>query len=201
MIYYHNITLFAPHDVQGLVNFMGSDNQMIEYLDNFFANDFYYVGDEWSMHAPYMYNYIGAPWKTQKIMRELLSYYFTSGAEGLPGNEDCGQLSSWYVFGAMGLYPVCPGSLTYQIGSPVFEKMSLNLPNGKAFTVIANNNSKENVYIQSATLDGKPYNKSWIHHDDIMNGSTLVFKMGPEPNKKGGSAIEDRHVSVSRSLR
>ena len=197
-IYYHNITLFAPHDVQGLVNFMGDDKAFIEFLDNFFANDFYYVGDEWSMHAPYLYNYVGAPWKTQKIIRELLDINFTTDLGGLPGNEDSGQLSSWYVFGAMGLYPVSPGNLTYQIGSPVLDKIALNLPNGKTFTVIANNNSKENVYIQSATLNGKPYTKSWIHHDDIMSGSTLVFEMGPLPNKEWGSAFKYRPFSVSK---
>lgn len=184
--YFRNITLFAPHDVEGLANFMGGDEKLEEYLDHFFANDFYYVGDEYSMHSPYLYNYIGAPWKTQKTIRELIANNFTDDAGGLPGNEDCGQMSSWYIFGAMGFYPTCPGNPTYQIGSPAFKKVSINLANGKAFTIIANNNSKENVYIQSATLNGESYTKSWIHHDDILKGSTLVFEMGSEPNKTWG---------------
>ncbi|WP_203256897.1 GH92 family glycosyl hydrolase [Hyunsoonleella ulvae] len=184
--YFRNITLFAPHDVKGLADFMGGDDALEAYLDHFFSNNFYYVGDEYSMHSPYLYNYIGAPWKTQKLIRTLLNENFSSGPGGLPGNEDCGQMSSWYIFGSMGFYPTCPGNPTYQIGSPMFNKVRLNLDNGKQFTVIAHNNSKDNVYIQSATLNGKPYKKSWIHHDDIMSGSTLEFKMGPEPNTQWG---------------
>ncbi|SFD12849.1 GH92 family glycosyl hydrolase [Algibacter pectinivorans] len=195
--YFRNITLFAPHDVQGLANFMGGNHKLEEYLDHFFKNDFYYVGDEYSMHSPYLYNYVGAPWKTQKLIRELINDNFEETPGGLPGNEDCGQMSSWYIFGAMGFYPTCPGSPTYQIGSPAFNKGSINLANGKVFTIIANNNSKENVYIQSATLNGEAYTKSWIHHDAIMNGSTLEFEMGPKPNKNWGDLKGDRHVSIS----
>lgn len=199
--YFRNITLFAPQDVQGLANFMGGDDKLIAYLDHFFSNDFYYVGDEYSMHSPYLYNYVGAPWKTQKLIRKLINDNFEDTPGGLPGNEDCGQMSSWYIFGAMGFYPTCPGSPTYQIGSPAFNKVSINLANDKVFTIIANNNSKENVYIQSATLNGEPYTKSWIHHDAIMSGSTLVFEMGPKPNKNWGTAPEDKHVSISESLK
>lgn len=184
--YFRNITLFAPHDVQGLADFMGGNEKLMAYLDHFFDNDFYYVGDEYSMHSPYLYNYIDAPWKTQKLIRKLIQENFEATPGGLPGNEDCGQMSSWYIFGAMGFYPSCPGSPTYQIGSPAYKKVSIKLDNGKRFTIIANNNSKENIYIQSATLNGEPYTKSWIHHDIVMTGSTLVFEMGPEPNKKWG---------------
>ncbi|WP_299431769.1 GH92 family glycosyl hydrolase [uncultured Maribacter sp.] len=195
--YFRNITLFAPQDVQGLANFMGGNHKLEEYLDHFFKNDFYYVGDEYSMHSPYLYNYVGAPWKTQKLIRELINDNFEDTPGGLPGNEDCGQMSSWYIFGAMGFYPTCPGSPTYQIGSPAFKKVSIDLANGKVFTIIANNNSKENVYIQSATLNGEAYTKSWIHHDAIMNGSTLEFEMGPKPNKDWGALKGDRHASIS----
>lgn len=170
---------------------MGGDKQLDAYLDHFFENDFYYVGDEYSMHSPYMYNFIGAPWKTQSTIRQLIASNFEASPGGLPGNEDCGQMSSWYIFGAMGFYP------TYQIGSPSFNKVALHLENGKTFTIIANHNSEENVYIQSATLNGETYNKAWIHHRDIMNGSTLVFEMGPVPNKMWGASIEDRSQSVS----
>lgn len=186
--YYRNITFFAPHDVPGLMEVLGGAEKMEAQLDYFFENDFYYVGDEFSMHSPYLYNNLGAPWKTQKTIRTLVKDNFTAELGGLPGNEDCGQLSAWYIFSAMGFYPVCPGSLEYQIGSPSFDKVSVDLPDGKVFTIIANNNSEQNVYIQSATLNGKPYDSSVLHHEDIMSGSTLVFEMGPEPNKAWGLA-------------
>ncbi|MBK3519835.1 glycoside hydrolase domain-containing protein [Carboxylicivirga marina] len=112
-------------------------------LDDFFAKDMYYVGDEFSMHAPYMYNFIGAPWKTQKVVRDMLAKYFFNDVEGLSGNDDCGQVSSWYVFGAMGFYPACPGDSIYQLCSPVLNKVAVNVGEGKTFTVIANNNSKD----------------------------------------------------------
>lgn len=185
--YYRNITFFAPHDVDGLIGILGGHDSMESQLDYFFDNDFYYVGDEFSMHSPYLYNYVGSPWKTQKIIRKLLRDNFTDELGGLPGNEDCGQLSAWYIFNSIGFYPVCPGSPEYQIGSPSFDKVKINLPDGKVFTVIANNNSTENVYIQSATLNGKSFNRTTLLHNDIMNGGTLVFEMGPEPQKKWGT--------------
>ena len=146
----------------------------------------YYVGDESSMHAPFMYNAIGAPWKTQKVVREILAKYFFDHAGGLPGNDDCGQVSSWYVFSAMGFYPANPGDPIYQICSPVFDKVQIDVGEGKVFTIIANNNSKENLYIQSATLNGKPYHLSWLHHNAIMEGGELIFEMGPVPNRDWG---------------
>ena len=185
-IYYKNHTLLVPHDIAGLSAFMGGNDQLENFLDDFFENDLYYVGDEFSMHAPYMYNAIGAPWKTQKVVRDILSRYFFNHPGGLPGNDDCGQVSSWYVFGAMGFYPACPADPVYQICSPVFNKVAMDVGKGKVFTVIANNNSKENIYIQSATLNGAPYHLSWLHHDTIMEGGRLIFEMGPEPNREWG---------------
>lgn len=176
--YFRNITLFVPHDVHGLANFMGGNSQLERYLDYFFEHNFYYVGDEFSMHFPYLYNYIGSPWKMQKVIRKLLDYNFTNEPSGLPGNDDCGQMSSWYVMCAMGFYPVCPRIPVYQIGSPVIDKLELSLNNGNNFILIVENNSSENVYIQSATLNGNPYNNFWIHHDDIMHGGILRLKMG-----------------------
>ncbi len=184
--YYRNITFFAPHDVPGLIDFMGGPQELEKQLDYFFANEFYYVGDEFSMHSPYLYNYTGSPWKTQQTIRKLVKENFTNGLGGLPGNEDCGQLSAWYIFGVLGFYPVCPGTLIYQIGSPAFDKATINLPDGKTFVIEARNNSSGNVYIQSASLNGEPYSRCWLHHDDIMSGGTLVFEMGPEPNKEWG---------------
>ncbi|MCU4176623.1 GH92 family glycosyl hydrolase [Carboxylicivirga sp. N1Y90] len=185
-VYYKNHTLLVPHDVPGLAEFMGGEDQLEAYLDDFFDNDMYYVGDEFSMHAPYMYNFIGTPWKTQKVVRDMLFKYFFNDVGGLPGNDDCGQVSSWYVFGAMGFYPACPGDPIYQLCSPVLDKVSINVGEGKTFTVIANNNSRENAYIQSTTLNGKPYNRCILDHTDLMNGGELVFEMGAEPNIKWG---------------
>lgn len=185
-IYYMNHTLLVPHDIPGLSEFMGGNNKLEAYLDNFFDKDMYYVGDEFSMHAPYMYNFIGTPWKTQKVVRDMLSKYFFNNVGGLPGNDDCGQVSSWYIFGAMGFYPACPGDPIYQLCSPVLNKVVMNVGEGKTFTIIANNNSKENMYIQSATLNGEVYNRSWLHHDKLISGGELVFEMGSEPNKSWG---------------
>lgn len=184
--YYINHTLLVPHDIAGLASALGGNEELEAVLDELFEGNYYYVGDEFSMHAPYMYNAIGAPWKTQKVVRELLADYFFNDAGGLPGNDDCGQVSSWYVFGAMGFYPALPGDPTYQITSPVLDEVELNVGEGKVFTVVANNNSKSNIYIQSATLNGVPFNQSFIHHDTLMAGGKLVFEMGPEPNKSWG---------------
>ncbi|MBD0779878.1 glycoside hydrolase family 92 protein [Maribacter sp. ANRC-HE7] len=185
-VYYKNHTLLVPHDIPGLADFMGGEEKLVSYLDGFFEKDMYYVGDEFSMHAPYMYNSLGQPWKTQKVVRDMLAKYFFNDVGGLPGNDDCGQVSSWYVFGAMGFYPALPGDPIYQLCSPVFNKVQMNVGNGKVFTIIANNNSKENAYIQSATLNGKPYNLGYISHDAIIAGSELIFEMGPEPNTTWG---------------
>lgn len=187
--YYRNITFFVPHDVPGLIDFLGGKKVLEDQLDEFFDGDFYYVGDEFSMHAPYLYNYTGAPWKTQKTVRELVRNKFKSTLGGLPGNEDCGQLSAWYIFSAIGFYPVCPGLPAYQIGSPSFDKVTMHLGNGQDFTIIAKNNSEQNVYIQSATFNGNPYSRCWISHDDIINGGTLTLVMGPEPNETWGQNI------------
>ncbi|MDV7137704.1 GH92 family glycosyl hydrolase [Maribacter sp. TH_r10] len=187
-VYYRNHTLLVPHDIPGLADFMGGEDKLINYLDQFFEKDMYYVGDEFSMHAPYMYNSLGTPWKTQKVVRDMLAKYFFNDVGGLPGNDDCGQVSSWYVFGAMGFYPALPGDPVYQLCSPVFNKVRMNVGNGKVFTIIANNNSKENAYVQSATLNGKPYNLCYISHEAILEGSELVFEMGPEPNKAWGTS-------------
>jgi len=184
--YYKNHTLLVPHDISGLGEFMGGNDKLESYLDDFFANDYYYVGDEFTMHAPYMYNNVDAPWKTQKLVRDILSKYFFNDPGGLPGNDDCGQVSSWYVFGAMGFYPALPSDPVYQITSPIFDKVTIDVGNQKAFTVIANNNSKENHYIQSARLNGTPFFQHSIHHDQIMSGATLELEMGPKPNTQWG---------------
>jgi putative alpha-1,2-mannosidase len=124
---------------------------------------------------------------------------YNAGENGYPGDEDEGQMSSWFVLSAAGFYSVCPGTDQYVIGSPLFKKMTISLENGKKFTIEANNNSKENVYIQSATLNGKPYTHNWITQTDIMNGGVLHFEMGDKPAINRGLALEDRPFSLSKA--
>lgn len=141
----------------------------------------YAHGNEPSHHVAYLYNAAGQPWKGQKYISQITHELYTNTPAGLCGNEDCGQMSAWYVFSAMGFYPVNPVSGRYEIGSPKFPKVQLHLNNGKTFTVIARNASRENYYIQSVKLNGQPYDKSYITHQQIMEGDTLELEMGNKP--------------------
>ena len=176
-----NITLLVPHDPQGLIAFKGGKEKFVNFLDDFFAKDYYYVGDEFSMHSPYLYNYAGKPWKTQKTMDNLLNYYFESGPGGLAGNDDCGQLSAWYIFGMLGIYPVAPSIPEYEIGSPHFKKAVIHLADGKSITIKANNVSKKNIYVQSVKLNGKAIKGTSLNHFDLVNNGKVVFEMGDTP--------------------
>ncbi len=200
----------AQQDIHGLIDLMGGRDQFMANLDNLFREglgrtkyQFYALfadssgmvgqfsmGNEPSFHIPYLYNYAGAPWKTQKRVRFLLDAWFQDSIFGIPGDEDGGAMTSWAVFSSMGFYPVTPGLPIYNIGSPLFEKTSIDLDNGKTFTIIAKNSSEKNKYIQSATLNGKPHDKVWFTHDDILNGSTLELEMGEYPNKEWGAEPE-----------
>ncbi|MEN8185777.1 MAG: glycoside hydrolase family 92 protein, partial [Bacteroidota bacterium] len=199
----------VQHDINGLIDLMGGRAQFIENLDNLFREDLgrrkwqfwanfpdssgmvgqFSMGNEPSFHIPYLYNYVGEPWKTQKRVRFLLDAWFQDSIFGIPGDEDGGAMTSWVVFSSMGFYPVTPGLPIYTIGSPVFEKTSIDLDNGNTFTIIAKNSSKKNKYIQSAKLNGKPYDKVWFSHKDILNGATLELEMGAFPNKEWGTSI------------
>lgn len=210
-------TWSVQHDIQGLINLMGGREQFIGRLnqlfneglniDKFFflgqfpdasgLNGQFAMGDEPSFHIPYLYNYAGAPWRTQKCVRQLMDVWFDDDPLGICGDEDGGALSSWYVFNAMGFYPVTPGSPTYNIGSPIFEKVTLSLGNGKQFIIHAKDVSAKNKYIQSAKLNGKPLEKPWFEHAEIINGATLELVMGPRPNKSWGSKPEDAPPSMS----
>lgn len=209
------------HDIKGLMTLMGGEKVFNEKLDSLFhgsnavkygsykheihemkemvlANMGQYAhGNQPVQHAPYLYNYSGQPWKTQKQVREVLARLYNSTQNGYPGDEDQGQMSSWYVISALGLYSVCPGTDEYVIGSPVFQKATITLENGKKFTVEAIDNSKENVYIQSATLNGKPYSKNYITYADIINGGVLHFEMSNMPNKERGLKEDDKPFSLS----
>ena len=143
------------------------------------------------MHVPYLYNYAGQPWKTQKRIRQLLGMWFRNDLMGMPGDEDGGGMSAFVAFSALGFYPVTPGMPAYNIGSPIFNRVRLTLSNGKIFEIEAQGASTENKYIQSAILNGRSWNKSWFEHDDIKDGGKLVLVMGKYPNKAWGTAKGD----------
>ncbi|MFH1195127.1 MAG: GH92 family glycosyl hydrolase [bacterium] len=194
-------SFFVPQDLNGLMKLMGGDDKFISKLDELFTTDpkltgrfqsditgligQYAHGNEPSHHMAYLYNYAGAPSKTQEKIHEIVSTLYTDKPDGLCGNEDCGQMSAWYVFSAMGFYPVCPGDNKYIIGTPDFERVTINTGGEKKFTVIAKNLSNENFYIQSAKLNGKEYPFSYIKHEDILDGGELVFEMGSKPGNWG----------------
>ena len=145
------------------------------------------MANEPSLHIPYLYNYAGQPWKTQKRIHTLLKQWFRNDLMGVPGDEDGGGTSAFVVFSMMGFYPVTPGMPVYNIGSPMFSQASMTLSNGKVFEVVAQNYSEDNKYIQSATLNGKEWNKPWFNHSDIENGGKLVLIMGNKANKAWGA--------------
>lgn len=204
----------VPHDVQGLINLMGGRDVFNERLDYFFSTPYepkgiardvtgmvglYCQGNQPDQHAPYLYCYSGQPWKTQKLVRQILETMYGSDKYGLafPGMDDQGATASWYVFSALGFYPVDPSSPNYVIGSPLFDKATIHMGNGKDLVIEAKNNSPENCYIQSATLNGKPWDKPWFSHADIAEGGHFVFEMGPQPNKEWGSAPKDAPPSMT----
>lgn len=198
----------VPHNVADLIQLMGGRDQFIKNLDQTFNEplgkskfEFYAqlpdhtgnvgqfsMANEPSLHIPYLYNYAGQPWKTQKRIRTLLDQWFRNDLMGIPGDEDGGGMSAFVAFSMMGFYPVTPGIPAYNIGSPVFETVKMKLSNRKVFEIEAINYSPENKYIQSATLNGKEWNKPWFEHADIENGGKLILNMGYEPNKKWGAS-------------
>ncbi|MEI6679860.1 MAG: GH92 family glycosyl hydrolase [Mariniphaga sp.] len=199
-------TLFVPHDVKGLIALEGGQHNFIAKLDTLFTTSSdvkstvaditgligqYAHGNEPGHHTVYLYSYAGAPWKTQEMVRTITDSLYIEGPAGLCGNEDMGQMSAWYVLSTMGIYQVAPGQNVYAIGSPIFSKVTIHLDksfgNTGDFVLEAKNNSKQNKYIQSATLNGKILNKPWFDHAEIKNGGRLIFVMGPNPNKNWGS--------------
>jgi predicted alpha-1,2-mannosidase len=160
----------------------------------------YAHGNQPIQHGIYLYNWAGQPWKTQKHAREIMDLLYTPGPDGLCGDEDNGQTSAWYVFSAMGLYPVCPGTDQYAIGSPLFKKVTLTLENGKTFVIEAKNNNQDNVYIKDAKLNKKSYSKNFITYGTILNGGLLNFEMSSTPNMKRGTGKDDAPYSYSSEL-
>ena len=194
---------YVPQNVPDLINIVGGNKAFTDKLDQFFtlkdlpgevngnASGFigqYAHGNEPSHHVAYLYDYAGQPWKTQFYVAKILNELYNNSSSGYSGNEDCGQMSSWYTFSSMGFYPVNPASGVYMIGSPILKQATMQLGNGKVFQVTTKNASKDNVYIQSVLLNGKAYNQTYITQNDIANGGHLEFTMGKKPNYKWGTA-------------
>ena len=198
-----NYSFHVPHDVKGMIECFGGDKKFIERLDNLFAEPLdkkyyednedieeecllggYVHGNEPSHHIPYLYAWTSQPWKAQYWLREIMNRMYVNNIDGLHGNDDCGQMSAWYIFTAMGFYPVCPGSDQYVLGAPYVPSCKLTLPNGKLFLIKAPGVSDKKRYVKEVKLNGKPYNKLYLTHSDIMKGGTLEFVMSSTPNKK-----------------
>jgi predicted alpha-1,2-mannosidase len=183
---------FVPHDVPGMTTLMGGKEKVITDLNTFFEktpadfqwNEYYNHSNEPVHHIPYLYNRLGEPWQTQKLVRFICEKAYSS--QGLIGDEDVGQMSAWYVLSACGIHPVCPGETRFEIAGPTFDRADILTGNNKIFSVIAVNNSNENVYIQSATLNGKKYGKCYLDYQDILKGGSLELVMGNKPNMKWG---------------
>ncbi len=210
------------HDVQGLIDLFGSDQRFIEKLDSVFvaSNEIrpgtyggiihemkemqlaemgqYAHGNQPIQHMPYLYNYAGQPWKTQYWVRQIMSRLYNSSPKGFPGDEDQGGMSSWYVLSALGIYAVCPGTDEYVIGSPIFNKATITMENGNQFVIEAAGNSKDNVYIKSAALNGKPLDKNYITYSDLNAGGHLKFEMSAEPCKTRGTSKSAAPFSLSK---
>lgn len=176
-------TFYVPQDVPGLISALGGKASFVDKLDGLFANNLYDPGNEPGHQIAYMYDDAGQAWKAQQHIAALVDVYNDTPA-GIPGNDDAGQMSAWWIFSALGFYPVAPGIPEYWIGTPRFPTATLNLPGGKKFTILAHNASAKNCYIQSAKLNGTPLKTTRIQHETIMKGGTLEFVMGAEPNKQ-----------------
>ncbi|MDT0678343.1 GH92 family glycosyl hydrolase [Autumnicola musiva] len=211
-----NYRFGLQYNLQDHINMMGGRSAFAEKLDSLFSKSLglpkyrhylqyptqtgivggFAMGNEPSFHIPYLYNYAGKPWKTQERIRILLRQWFRNDLMGMPGDEAAGSMSAFAVFSFVGLYPVTPGMPVYNIGSPVFEQVNIELPNNLNFEIIAKNNSEENKYIQSAILSGQPLNKPWLNHSDIINGGKLILEMGPRPNKEWGVSASSAPPSM-----
>ena len=192
-------TWFVPHDVKGLVNLMGGEDAFVQKLDSLFTVDSslegettssdisgligqYAHGNEPSHHVIHLYNYVNRPWRTQELVDSVYRSQYANSIDGLSGNEDCGQMSAWYVLNSMGFYQVCPGKPVYSIGRPAFDKAVVNLPSGKKFSIVVKNNTKKNKYIESIMLNGKVLDTPFFNHQDIVSGGTIEIKMTNKPN-------------------
>ena len=209
-------SFYVPQDISGFTTLLGGKQQLENQLDKLFAAEDktsgshqvditgligqYAHGNEPSHHMAYLYNFVNKPFKTQEKTRQILTELYTNSPDGISGNEDCGQMSAWYIFSSLGFYPVTPGSNQYIIGSPLFDKATINLENGKSFTVEAIDNSSENKYIKSAILNGENYEFSFINHKDIINGGSLVFEMTDKQTNWGTADKNIPKTSIDEHL-
>ena len=184
-------TWYVPQDPYGLMALMGGREVYAAKLDSMFTEGRYWHGNEPCHQVAFMFNYAGQPWKTQQAVRHILDTEYHNTPGGLAGNDDAGQMSAWYVFAAMGFYPVCPGTPYYMLASPSFPVVTLYPEGGRPFTVKAKGASARNIYIQRATLNGRPYTRNYLNHADIVQGGVLELEMGPEPNREWGSSPSD----------
>lgn len=183
-------SFFVPQDIDGLIAASGGRAKFIAKLDGLFANNLYDQGNEPSHGIAYLYTRAGVPWKTQQHVRNILITQFGTDPAGLPGNDDAGQMSAWYVFSAMGFYQQCPGTPSYTIGSPLFTRVVIQQDNGRSFTILAPGNSAQDIFVQSATLNGRPLRQLEFSHQDIVSGATLVLQMGAKPHVGGRGATD-----------
>jgi alpha-1,2-mannosidase, putative len=212
-----NYSFYVPHDVKGLIKQRGGEKQFTERLDSIFTMHLpdkffedtedvtregimgnYVHGNEPSHHIPYLYAWTSQPWKTQYWVREIMNRMYLNSIDGLCGNDDCGQMSAWYIFSAMGFYPVCPGSNQYILGAPYFPSMKVKVGDNKYLTIKADKVSDKNRYVKSVKLNGKPYTKAYITYDDVKNGAELAFEMTSKPNKQRLFNGEDKPYSLSK---
>lgn len=184
-------TWFVPHDVAGLMKQVGGKERFVAKLDTMFEQGKYWHGNEPGHHTVYLYAFAGVPWKTQRWVRQLINDEYTTGAGGLSGNEDGGQMSAWLVFSMMGFYPVCPGKPYYIIGSPSFDEISVKTRSGNTFKIKVLDNTPKNCYIGSAILNGKTYDKAYISHQQIEQGGELILKMQSSPNAAWGNSVAE----------
>lgn len=206
-------SFYVPQDINTLINYLGGDEGFCNKLDELFSTSSettgreqaditgligqYAHGNEPSHHMAYLYAYAGQPWKTQKLTRQIMQELYFNAPDGLSGNEDCGQMSSWFNFSALGFYPVTPGANTYVLGSPLFKEAVINLENGNTFTVKAPKNSEDNIYIQSILLNGENYTKAYITHNQIMQGGMMEITMGSEPSQYGVNKDDRPFIRIS----
>ena len=211
-----NYSFHVPHDVKGMIECFGGEKKFIERLDVLFAEDLdkkyyednedieeeclmggYVHGNEPSHHIPYLYNWTSQPWKTQYWLREIMDRMYINDIDGLHGNDDCGQMSAWYIFTAMGFYPVCPGSDQYVLGAPYLPYVKLSLPNGNVLEIKAPKVSDRNRYVKKVRWNGQTYDKLYVCHKDLMQGGILEFDMSSSPNKSRGQKPESKPYSLS----
>ena len=213
-------SFYVPHDVKGLIEAMGGDERFIHNLDTLFVMQLpkeffentedvteeglmgcYNHGNEPAHHIAYLYNWSSQPYKTQYWLREIMDRFYKNNIDGLCGNDDCGQMSAWYIFSVMGFYPVCPGSEQYVFGAPYLPYLKVRLGNERTLEIKAPGVSDENRYVQKVTLNGQEITQLYLTHDQLMQGGELVFEMGPEPNLTRGLNSEDKPYSMTTSLR